>query len=103
LQPFEGTAERFRKVAEERDAANARARATLIYGVVCIKLLLVLTVLFIRPSWVNPNTVFDELIVVAIFVYFIGFTDFLNSLRVGLEQHIYPRLPEGFRPHSHRD
>ena len=101
LAPFEGTAERFRKIVHERDSARARNKAVLIYGIVCLKLATLLLGLGIRHSMsfsvmrlvlLNPSSVLDEFLIFCAFAYCVGPMDLWNSLQIAVDEHVRPAL-----------
>jgi len=82
LQPFEGPDKKWEKIIEARDAAEARAKAAVIYVSVVTKLALLLGVLFWRafflPSWISQWVFFnfrgpiDEAVWIILLAYWVG-------------------------------
>jgi len=136
LQPFEGADVKWQKMINDKDEAEARAKAALIYAAVLFKLGMLLLFLFTRafmlPRFVagliatcmlaffvhaatsaaasekvprgplfgtalamlmvNLYTVFDEVLIIALFVTYVGPQDLKNSLRHFHNTWVEPRF-----------
>jgi len=93
LQPFEGADVKWQKMIDARDEAEAKAKAAIIYVAVMLKLGMLCATLFWRhamlPAWLsfmllNMPGLVDELLILAIFVYWVGPYDVAYSI-----QHFY--------------
>lgn len=83
LQPFEGAEVKWQKVLDDKDRAEAQAKAAIIYMAVSFKIAVLLAMLFSR-SFVLPGFlsvlllnlevfgILDELLIIGIFVKWIG-------------------------------
>jgi len=102
LRPFEGPHEKFRKVVQQRDEAEARAKAAAIYFAVLIKLTVVWLGLLSRnmmmPSFIQLflgnifSSLLDELLILAAVVYYLGPQDVLYSLKHGYATWVEPKV-----------
>ena len=100
LQPFEGADVKWQKMIDARDEAEAKAKAALIYVAVLLKLGMLLATLFWRhamlPSWMSffllnlPGMV-DEILILLVFVYWVGPYDVLYSLQHFYHSWVEPR------------
>ena len=90
LQPFEGADVKWEKLIKSRDEAEARAKAALIYVAVLLKLFALCWTLYCRhmmlPAWLsilllNMPGLFDEALIIAAFVYWVGPMDVFYSLK----------------------
>ena len=98
IQPFEGADVKWQKIIDAKESAEAQAKAALIYFVVMLKVALLIVSLFWRhflvPKWLavlmlNFTGVYDELIIVFLFVKWVGPSDVyysaLHSYKMWLE------------------
>jgi GTPase SAR1 family protein len=98
IQPFEGADVKWQKIIDAKESAEAQAKAALIYFVVMLKVALLVISLFWRhflvPKWLavlmlNFTGVYDELIIVFLFVKWVGPSDVyysaLHSYKMWLE------------------
>ena len=98
IQPFEGADVKWQKIIDAKESAEAQAKAALIYFVVMLKVALLVVSLFWRhflvPKWLavlmlNFTGVYDELIIVFLFVKWVGPSDVyysaLHSYKMWLE------------------
>jgi hypothetical protein len=106
LQPFEGPDQKWEKIVEARDAAEARAKAALIYVSVITKLATLFAVLFWRafflPGWLarwvflNFNGPVDEVVFLILLACWVGPSDVWYSCahlwQVWLWPHMQPLL-----------
>lgn len=111
LQPFEGLDAKWQKIVDARDLAEARAKAALIYTAIVLKLAILGAILFWRqlllPAWIsilllNFEGLYDEFIICALFVHWVGPRDVYHSsghfYRVWLEPRIDPYVQQYLAP-----
>jgi len=101
LMPFEGADVKWQKMIDQRDQAEARAKAALIYAMVLFKLFVVLASLFWRhamlPGWMsmllfNFPGLIDEVLIVGVFVYWVGPQDVIYSLKHAYTTWVEPKV-----------
>lgn len=101
LQPFEGADVKFQKLIDEKNEAEARAKAAIIYVAVMIKLIVVCSSLFARHHFLpsalsllllNLPGIYDEVLILGLFVYWVGPKDVFYSLKHFSKQWVMPKL-----------
>ena len=101
LQPFEGLDKKWEKMIEAKELAEQRAKAALIYVAVLLKLFVLCASLFWRhmmlPTWLsvlmfNFPGLWDEALILAAFVYWIGPKDVTYSLKHAYVTWVMPKV-----------
>jgi len=107
LQPFDGADKKWEKLINEKEAAEQKAKAALIYVIVCTKLASLLGILMLRnhilPGWMsfmllNFSGMYDELLIISLIVYLLGPKDVASSVSIACEHHVTPRIKSALGP-----
>jgi len=111
LQPFDGADKKWENLIKDKEAAEQKAKAALIYVIICTKLASLAGVLLVRnhilPGWLSflflnlSYGIWDEMALVGLVVWLLGPKDVLSSLCVFGEHHIAPRLKSALGPETY--